>query len=150
MFLDFDRFLFVPVCLSRVSPSPSFAGVCHRHLWLTQSIVRGRSTPPSVMLPIQARRLLKPAGRRHGSSSLITTRTAVPRSHESSSLISARSANPRSHGSSSLILARSSVFKSCLALRNSFNLSCRSCPRRLVCLLVVEVKAVAEGPWEDP
>ncbi len=93
--------------------------------------------------------------------------TQVPRSHGSSSLITARIAAPRSHGSSPHVTARRSIFKSCLALRNSFNLSCRSCPRRLVwgrwllllrsrrpfpaaCLLVAEVEAIAEGHCEGP
>ncbi len=51
--------------------------------------------------------------RSRGSSSLISARRAGPRSRGSSSLISARSVVPRSHGSSSLIMARSAVPRSC-------------------------------------
>ncbi len=66
------------------------------------------------------------------SSSLISARSAVPKSCGSSSLISARISVPRSLGSSLHVTASSAVFKYCLALRNSFKVSCRSCPRRLV------------------
>ncbi len=94
--LVFKVFCFVPVCLSRGSPKPGIHGrstppsATHpsRHSWEIDAAVRDSPKPASDSGP-PARHWFKPAGRRHGSSSLITARSAVPRSRGSSSLIRA-------------------------------------------------------------
>ncbi len=67
----------------------------------------------------------RPPASSSGSSPHITARSALP--------------CPRSHGFFCLVVPTGTF---------TFILSCRSCPRRLICLL--DVEAVAEGPCEGP